>query len=164
MTPEENKEIVHRATDAFNELDRESFDPCYADEVVVHGRRDERRMDHDEHWEEVLSMFEVVPDLHATTEAMIAEDDRVFVRWTYAGTPAAEIRGVEPSGERVEWAKWSEYRLEDGAIAEAWQLSDRLHLYDTIGVIEVPEGPGTTTTAVPSQITTRDDHDNTGKS
>ena len=134
-----NREIVQRATDAFNERDRDAFDPCYAEEVVVHGRTEERRMDHDEHWEEVLGMFEAAPDLHATTESMIAEDDRVFVRWTYAGTPSVEIHGVEPTGEHVEWAKWSEYRLEDGAIAEAWQLSDRLHLYDAVGVIEVPE-------------------------
>lgn len=138
-TPADNKAVVQQATDAFNERDRESFDPCYADEVIVHGRREARGMDHDEHWEEVIGMFEAASDLHATTESMVAEDDRVFIRWTYTGTPTAEIRGVEPTGDRVEWAKWSEYRLEDGKIAEAWQLSDTVHLYDTVGVIELPE-------------------------
>lgn len=138
-TPAENAAVVRRATGAFNDRDRGAFDPCYAEEVVVHGRDGVRRMDHDEHWEEVLGVFEAVPDLRATVEATVAEGDRVFVRWTYVGTPEGEIRGVEPNGERVEWAKWSEYRLEDGRLAEAWQLSDRLHVYETTGVIDVPE-------------------------
>lgn len=136
---EENKAVVRRATDAWNDRDREAFDACYADEVVAHGHGGTRRMDHDEHSEEVQGTFEVVPDLSATIEAMIAEGDRVFVRWTYAGTPRGEIRGVEPNGERVEWASWKDYRFEDGRIAEAWGLSDRLHLYDSIGLIDVPE-------------------------
>lgn len=138
-TPQQNKDTVQRATDAFNELDREAFDSCYADEVVARGSDDERRMDHDEHWEEVLGMFEVVPDLHAITESMVAEGDRVFVRWKYAGTPEGEIRGVEPNGERVEWASWKEYQLEDGEIVEGVGLSDRLHLYEALGIIDVPE-------------------------
>lgn len=138
-TPAENKATVLRATEAFNERDRELFDACYAEEVVAYGIGDERRMDHDEHWEEVLGMFEVISDLHATTESMIAEDDRVVVRWTYTGTPEGEIRGVEPNGERVEWASWKDYRLEDGEIVEGWGLMDRLQLYETIGIVDVPE-------------------------
>ena len=66
---------------------------------------------------------------------MLAEDDRVFVRWTYAGTHDGATDGVEATGLDVEWRHWSEYRLEDGAVVEAWQLSDGLHLNMELGLV-----------------------------
>lgn len=138
MATEENKAAIQRLTDAFNERDRETFDTCYAERIVVHGADQDWTPTHDEHWEQVLGIFEAFPDLQATTQAMIAEGDEVFVRWIYAGTHQGAVRGVAPTGRRVEWQAWSHYRLEDGRVVEAWQLSDILHLYDALGIVEVP--------------------------
>lgn len=58
----EHKETHQRATEAFTAQNREAVDPCYAEVLVVHGSGGERQMDHDEHREELLDMFEVGPD------------------------------------------------------------------------------------------------------
>lgn len=156
-----NKETIERLTRTFNDLDREAFDACYAEEIHVHSISGTRTMDHDEHWEEVLGIFESFPDLEATMESLVAEGDRVFGRWVYAGTfdgfpkeepdpEAVEDPGDETEktdaetsdpvadavGTHVEWRHWSEYRLEDGRVVEAWQLSDGLHLNTELGFVE----------------------------
>lgn len=141
-TPERNKHAIRRLTESFNALGREAFDSCYAEEIVVHASTgDDRTMDHEAHWHEVQGMFSVFPDLHATVENMVAEEDRVFVRWTYAGTHQGRTpSGIEPTGRTAAWAAWCEYRLEEGRVAEAWNLSDGLHQLKQLGLVEIATG------------------------
>lgn len=131
----ENKGVVKQLTESFNTLDRETFDPCYADEIVVHTKDEAMRPDHDTHWSHVLDIFESFPNLHATIDSMMAENDRVFVRWTYAGTHDGTTDDTESTGVDVEWRHWSEYRFEEGAIVRAWQLSDSLYLNLELGLV-----------------------------
>lgn len=129
-TPHANKETIRRLTHSFNTRDREAFDACYATQITVHASNgNDRTMDHDAHWREVQGMFRTFSDLHATIHNMMAEGDRVFVRWTYAGTHegTSETSTIEPTGRKAAWAVWCEYRLEDGRVVEAWNISDGLH-------------------------------------
>lgn len=138
-TPEENAQLVQNLVDHFNNQQREPFDECYANPVLVHHRTDTRSMSHGEHWEEVLGMFAAIPDLEASLRNVAADGDHVFYRAMYAGTHENELLGAEPTGERLEWEHWSDYRFEDGVIAEAWQLSDTYDLYKQLGVVSEPE-------------------------
>ena len=138
---ETNKETIRRLTESFNALDRETFDTCYAEHIVVHSSRGkDRTMDHNAHWKEVLGMFRVYPDLNAKIENMVAEDDRVFVRWTYAGTHEGrtETGLFDPTGKRAAWAAWCEYRLEGGRVVEAWNIADSLYRLEQLGLVELP--------------------------
>lgn len=140
--PEQNKETIRRLTRSFNARDRETFDSCYAEHVTVHAANGkDRTMDHEAHWREVLGMFEVFPDLEATVEHMVAEGDRVFVRWTYAGTHQGKSGSgiIEPTGRHAAWAAWCEYRLEGGRVVEAWNLSDTWHRFEQLGLLELPK-------------------------
>lgn len=137
--PETNAAVVRNLAAAFNTKDREEFDACYADSVEVHTTSGTRTMTHDEHWDEVLGMFEAIPDLQATLHSVAADGDRVFYRATYAGTHTNEIDGAEPTGDRLAWEHWSEYRFDDGVIAEAWQLSDTYTLYTQLDLIEATD-------------------------
>lgn len=130
---------VRRLAKFFEVRDREGFDSCYADSIAVHGSEGVRTLTHEEHWEEVMGMFEAVPDLTATIENIAADEDHVFYRSTYSGTHETEINGAPPTGERLEWSHWSDYRFEGGVIVEAWQISDRYALYDQLGLIDGPE-------------------------
>ncbi|MDX1616001.1 MAG: ester cyclase [Candidatus Promineifilaceae bacterium] len=127
-TEAENKETVRRATEAFNRLDRQSFDACFANPCLYHfpARSEDRSISYKAHWELVLGNFRVFPDLEASIDSLIAEDNRVFVRWSYVGTHLGKGKeGVEPSGERIDWGIcWVEFRFEDGLIAEAWEICD----------------------------------------
>ena len=41
------------------------------------------------------------PDVHFTIEDVIAEDDRVAVRYLFSGTHQGELRGIPPMGKHV---------------------------------------------------------------
>lgn len=58
----EHEEPHQRATEAYTAQNRQAIDQCYAEVLVVHGSGGERQMDHGEHREELLDVFEVGPD------------------------------------------------------------------------------------------------------
>lgn len=68
------------------------------------------------------------PDLSLTIEEMIAERDKVAVRFTARGTHRGEFAGVPPSGNRVAWEVVSIIRIAEGKVAERWSQSDALGL------------------------------------
>ena len=60
-------------------------------------------------------------DAHGTLDDIIAEGDRVAVRWTITGTSIGERRpGIPDYGEKVAVGAMSWYRFVDGKIAEDW--------------------------------------------
>ena len=66
---------------------------------------------------------------------MIAEGDKVAVRFTARGTHKGEFLGIPPTGKQVAWAGINIYRVASGKIAETWQLSDGLGLMQQLGVV-----------------------------
>jgi steroid delta-isomerase-like uncharacterized protein len=68
-------------------------------------------------------------------EEMIAEGDRVVVRWSSRGTHQAEVHGLPPTGKEVTNSGVNIFRIEDGKIAEVWDIFDRLWLWQQLGVL-----------------------------
>lgn len=60
------------------------------------------------------------PTLTYTVEDIIAEGDRVAVRWTG--------RGTDHTGRNASWTGMGFYRIRDGRIAEHWVSEDSLGL------------------------------------
>ena len=83
------------------------------------------------HVEKLRSVF---PDLRLRIEDMVAEEDKVVVRWSLQGTHKGELptMGLRPTGEKVSFTGISIYRLEDGKIVEIWQEGDYLGLVDQL--------------------------------
>lgn len=77
----------------------------------------------------------VFPDNHLTIEDMLAEGDKVTVRWTSYNTHSgAEFYGIPPSGKRVVLTGTTIYRLIDGKVAELWHNEDLLGMLIQLGV------------------------------
>ncbi len=68
-------------------------------------------------------------------EEMIAEGDRVMVRWTSQGTQQGEFNGIPPTGAHVTNSGINIFRIADGKIAEAWDIYDRLWMWQQLGVL-----------------------------
>ena len=60
------------------------------------------------------------PDLRFTIDDLIAEADRVTIRWTLHGTNTGPMLGRPPTGQPVELAAIVIFRIADGKIAERW--------------------------------------------
>jgi predicted ester cyclase len=68
----------------------------------------------------VSTMHTAHPDLRFTIDDLIAERDRVTIRWTLRGTNTGPLFGREPTGRPVEYAAIVIFRVADGRIAERW--------------------------------------------
>jgi len=77
-----------------------------------------------------------------TVEDVIAEEDRVVVRWTAQGTQQGELLGVPPTGKQVTVTGIDVYRIENGRTAEHWGNFDQLGMLQQLGVIPVPGAAG----------------------
>lgn len=137
-TTEENKELIRELTEAWNARDRERMAGTYADEIRVHGADEVRTRAEmlDAEW----GFFDVFPDVEATTEHLVAEDDLVVVRWSVTGTHEGELRGIEPTGRGVEYEEWAMYRIEAGEITEMWAQTDALGVFEQLGAVDPPSG------------------------
>jgi predicted ester cyclase len=75
------------------------------------------------------------PDWRMTVDEMIAEEDRVMVRWTFYGTQIGEYAGLPPTNRKVVYSGINIFRVENNKIAEIWDISDRLWLWQQLGVL-----------------------------
>ncbi len=68
-----------------------------------------------------------------TIEEMIAEGERVVVQWTFRGVHEGEFHGLPATHKPVAWSGINIFRLADGKIAEVWDLTDRLWMWQQLG-------------------------------
>lgn len=135
---EENKRIARQVPEAIaTEKDLSLVDEVYADDAVEHDPLGDHR---GREWiradmERLLSAF---PDLTATVEECIAEDDTVAMRVTLRGTHEDEFAGMAPTGNTFEVRNTVFTRIEDGMIAERWVQPDMLGMLRQLGAVDVP--------------------------
>lgn len=75
------------------------------------------------------------PAVRLTVDEMIAENDRVMVRWTFTGTHQGEFAGLPPTQQPISYAGINIFRIADGKIAEIWDIFDRLWMWQQLGVL-----------------------------
>jgi predicted SnoaL-like aldol condensation-catalyzing enzyme len=75
-----------------------------------------------------------------TVQDIIAEGDRVVVRWRNSGSHTGEFLGAPPTGRPFDFAGIDVYRIENDRMAEHWHVVDQLTLLQQLGLLPVPEG------------------------
>ena len=68
-------------------------------------------------------------------EDVIAEGDRVLVRWTSHGMHRGEFNGLAPTGKHTTNSGINIFRIADGKIVEVWDIFDRLWAWQQLGVL-----------------------------
>ena len=79
---------------------------------------------------------------HFTLDDLIAEDDRVAVRWTNHGTHQGEFLGMPATGRSFVISGIDIHALRDGKLAEHWDVVDQLSLLQQLGLLPAPAGAG----------------------
>ena len=75
---------------------------------------------------------------HFTVHDVIAESDRVVVRWTNSGTHVGEFAGVPATGRTFSIAGIDIYRIEGDLLAEHWHVIDQLAMLGQLGLLPQP--------------------------
>jgi steroid delta-isomerase-like uncharacterized protein len=82
--------------------------------------------------------FSAFPDLQITPEELIAEGDKVTIRYGWRGTQQGELMGFPATGKQVRASGISILRIANGKIAEQWDSFDNLGLLQQLGVVPAP--------------------------
>jgi len=80
------------------------------------------------------------PDIHYTLDDVIAEGDRVAVRWHWTGTNSGPYRAFAPTGKTFTNPGVGIFTFKDGKIVAATLETDRLGFLEQMGA--VPPGVG----------------------
>ena len=122
MSVEENKATIRRWIEARNANDIEAAAACWTE-----AERDGIRR-------AFAGFTEAFPDARITPEELIAEGDKVVLRWVFRGTHRGAFRGIPPTGRAVEWPGVDIYTVAAGQLTELVRAADTLALLQQLGV------------------------------
>ncbi len=133
---EENKTVVRRLFEAVNKKNPNLFYELMAPDYFDHTlqlRGPEANI------QLLTAFFKAFPDWHEEIEDVIAENDKVWVRFKSTGTHKEEFQGLAPTGKSFTETGVLIYRIVNGKIVEAWTVSDVLDFFRQLGIIEYTE-------------------------
>jgi len=79
--------------------------------------------------------FGASPDFKHEVKQIAVEGDRVWVYGTYSGTHAGDWLGIPATGRTYSFDAVDIFRLEDGRLAEHWDVLDVHGLFTQLGVV-----------------------------
>ena len=132
---EENKALVKSAIgEVFNQRNISAADKYIAEDLINnnplagHGRETLKQ-----YFDNVY--FTAFPDSQTTIEQILGENDKVLVFLNWTGTHEGEFFGKQPINEEVSMRTAHIFRVDEGMIAEQWEIADQLDLLRETGVI-----------------------------
>jgi steroid delta-isomerase-like uncharacterized protein len=139
---QDGKSLLLRLTDLANSDDLDKMDELVSDDFVyrssgypeLHGP---------EGWKEIVREFRrAFPDMHITSNTLVAEGDLVVHHYTVSGTHRGEFYGIAPTGRQVSIDTLALVRIANGKMTSNFEITDNLDVMQQLGVIEkelVPE-------------------------
>ncbi len=143
MSADENRAVARRYFEGVNQGSLAYLDEVCARDIVlnfpglpgpVHGVEGVRQV-----FTTYLTAF---PDMHQTVEAMLAEGDRVAVRWRAQGTQTGPLAGpggsLPATGRQAIVTGINIVRIADGRIVEDSSEFDALGMLQQLGAVPTP--------------------------
>ena len=132
---ENNKKLVETlCTTVFQEHDFSKLDDIMRDDYIQHNPdTPQGKAGFKQFFEE---LFEGLPDFSYTIKKIVAEGDIVMMYSTTTATHMREWLGNPPTGNKLEFDVVDIFRIEDGKIAEHWDVADTLKLFTQVGKVK----------------------------
>lgn len=135
---DQNKALVRSFLDAFNSGNIDGIDAFVTDDYAYHGAGQE--LQGVDAVKGLMSMYKgAFSDATLIIEDQIAEGDRVVTRARATGTNDGALEGIPPSGAAIDIPLISIHRVENGRLAEEWEVFAELQMLQAIGVIPTEE-------------------------
>jgi predicted ester cyclase len=142
MSTEHHKQLIERLyTDVFNQHQPALVEHLAVADYVEHaplpGQREGRAG--------LLDRTTMITDglsPQFTIDDVVAEGDRVAVRWTNSGIHSGEFLGIPPTGRTYQIAGIDIYRIQAGLLAEHWHVIEEMALMQQLGLLPSPQAGG----------------------
>jgi steroid delta-isomerase-like uncharacterized protein len=79
--------------------------------------------------------FEASPDFRFELKQIVSEGDKVWVYGTYSGTHQGDWLGIPATGNAYKFDAVDIFRVQDGKLAEHWDVLDVYTLFKQLGTI-----------------------------
>lgn len=79
--------------------------------------------------------FKASPDFKFELKQIVSEGDKVWVYGTYSGTHKGDWLGIPATGKAYKMDAVDIFRVQDGKLAEHWDVLDVYNLFKQLGVI-----------------------------
>jgi len=136
MSIEENKAIARRwMEEVWSKGNLAAIDELLAADFVFNYAPPGVAPDREGYKQTVTILCAPFADIHSTIEDMVAEGDKVAVRWTWRGTHKGEFMGVAPTGKEVTITGISILRIVGGKLVEEWGEMNMLGMMQQLGVL-----------------------------
>ena len=136
MSTEDNKAAMRSGFEALNQRNVAAIGEgeLWQPDLVVHDPNNPHVHNYEEYKQFLTAFMTAIPG-QFTIEDMIAEGDKVVVRFTYRGSHQGQWRGASPTGKAVMFTSTQTYRMVDGKTAEIWPNSDVFSIVQQLGLI-----------------------------
>lgn len=135
MSLEENKAVVRRYQEAYNTNNLDALDELVAADLITHALMPGMPSGLAGGKQVHQVTIAAIPDLYTAIEDLIAEGDKVIMRFTATGTFKNEFIGLPPTGKLIKFTGISIFRLVGGKIVEHWGQEDELGLMRQLGAL-----------------------------
>jgi steroid delta-isomerase-like uncharacterized protein len=132
----ENKAVVERLIEAFNQGNLDVVDELVAPNFVGHTSLLPEDIQGPEGLKGLFAAFRAaMPDIQHPSWTLIAEGDLVAAHMPVEGTFTNEMMGIPPNGQKVFVWMANIWRIENGQAVEWWLNLDTLGLMQQLGAI-----------------------------
>jgi steroid delta-isomerase-like uncharacterized protein len=136
MSTEDNKALMRQyLEEVFNQKNLAALDAFISSNHVDHTLPPSLPPTPEGSKRAIAMYLTAFPDLHLSVEDMIAQGDKVVIRFTSRGTQTRAFAGIPPTGKHVTVSSILIARIADGKIVEQWGLDDQIGMLQQLGVI-----------------------------
>jgi steroid delta-isomerase-like uncharacterized protein len=144
---QKNKQVVRQFFEAADRQDIEGMEQLVSSTNYFFHFPGMPSMDWNTHKQFFTAFTSSFPDLHHEIVDLVAEGDKVAVRFSVTGTHKGELQGIPPTGKKVSFGAMDFITLIDGKIAEDWLNADIMGLMQQIGAIPTDAHVSSSSTA-----------------
>lgn len=136
---EANKAVIKRYVEDFwNKGNVSTAEQFYAPDIVHHADHVPETRGIEGMKQLVTMLHKAFPDLCYTVEDVIAEGDKVVLRYSFAGTHKGEFLGIAGTGKQVKVTGTSTFRIAGGKIVTERVNWDALGMMQQLGIVTLP--------------------------
>ena len=132
---EQNKRLAYLEIEKlWNERQLDVADQVYAPNQILHFRGESFPFGPDEARNVVSTWLKAFPDFIFQIEDIVAEGDKVSVRYVFTGTHQGEFLGTAPTGNKIRVSQMNTIRFANGKMVEAWEDYDEYGMRKQLGM------------------------------